>query len=323
MSAAYQKYRQLMTSGQFEKAAELAESEYLNGDPNNPFWLTRQAAALSRAGRHEPALHLSRRALSLQPANPYAILEAAQALNGLKRIKEALQHYEDIVADPKLAGRAQRGILECLLALKQWNRILEHLQKWGMPSEKSYRWRVRALAGLGRWDEAMEACRRWLQLQPNYPSALWALTDLEIQREGLEPVLARMAKLAKISGRPPIYKEIYASLCRRAGKPELALQQYDKLSQGAADPKFLRKQAFALSAAGKRHEAIAMLEELLKIDPANFYVHKSYIANCRKTDQLERAAQFYALLLEQNPDVSPLHGRIKEIEKLQRQKNQS
>ena len=174
------------------------------------------------------------------------------------------------MAEPKLAAAAQRGILECLLELKQWNRILEYLQKWGMPSEKSYRWRVRALAGLRRWDEAMEACRRWLQSQPDHPSALWALTDLEIQREGLQPVLERMAKLAKIPGRPPVYKEIYASLCRRAGKPELAVEQYAKLTQGATDFKILRKQAFALSAAGKKLEAIAMLEELLKIDPSGY-----------------------------------------------------
>jgi tetratricopeptide (TPR) repeat protein len=310
-----------MTSSQFEEAARLAESEYLNGDANNPFWLTRQAAALSRAGRYEPALNLSRRAISLEPANPFAILAAAEALHGLKRIKEALLHYEDIVADPKLSAPAGRGILECLLELKQWNQILEYLQQWGLPSEKSYRWRVRALAGLGRWDEAMAACRQWLQLQPDHPSALWALTDLEIQREGLQPVLARMAKLAKIPGRPPVYKEIYASLCRRAGKPELAVEQYAKLTQGATDLKILCKQAFALSAAGKKSEAIAMLEELLKSDPTNFYAHSSYIANCRKTNQLERAAQFYARLVEQYPDQKPLYGRIRTIEGLQRKKN--
>jgi tetratricopeptide (TPR) repeat protein len=311
-----------MTSARFEEAARLAESEYLDDDANNPFWLTRQAAALSRAGRYEPALRLARRAISLEPANPFAILAAAEALHGLKRIKDALVHYEDIVADPKLSLPARRGILECLLELKQWHRILEDLQKWGMPSEKSYRWRVRALAGLGRWDEAMADCRRWLRLQPDHPSALWALTDLEIQREGLEPVLARMAKLAKIPGRPPVYKEIYASLCRRAGKPELALEQYANLSQGATDLNILRKQAFALSAAGKKSEAIAMLEELLKIDPTDFYAHNSYIANCRKTNQLERAAQFYAHLMEQYPDEKPLYGRIRTIEGLQRKKNQ-
>jgi len=322
MSAAYQKYRKLMTSGQFEEAARLADAEYLNGNADNPFWLTRQAAALTRAGRYEPALRLARQAIVLEPANPFAILAAAEALHGLKRTKEALQYFEDIAAEPKLAATAQRGILDCLLELKQWDRILESLQKWGLPSQKSYRWQVRALAGLGRWDEAMQACRRWLQSQPDHPSALWALTDLEVQREGLEPVLARMAKLAKIPGRPRVYKEIYASLCRRAGKPELALEQYSQLSRGAADPKILRKQAFALSDAGKRTQAVDMLEELLKIDPGDIYAHSSYISNCRKTGQLERAAIFYADLVEKNPQEKPLYGRIKQIEGLQRKKNQ-
>jgi len=65
-----------------------------------------------------------------------------------------------------------------------------------------------------------------------------------------------------------------------------------------------------------------MLEELLKVDPADIYAHSSYIANCRKTDQLERAAQFYAHLVAQYPDQKPLHGRIRHIESLQRKKNQ-
>ena len=65
-----------------------------------------------------------------------------------------------------------------------------------------------------------------------------------------------------------------------------------------------------------------MLEELLKIDPNDFYLHSSYISNCRKTDQLDRAAQFYAHLVEQYPDENPLHGRIRTIEGLQHKKNQ-
>lgn len=311
-----------MTSGQFEEAARLAESEYLKSDANNPFWLTRQATALSRAGQHETSLSISQRAISLQPTNPFAILAVAEALYGLKRIEEALLHYEDIVAHPKLSAAARRGILECLLVLKQWNRILELLQQWGMPPEKSHRWRARALAGLQCWDEALEVCRQWLKSHPDHPSALWTLIELEVQREGLQPVLARMAKLAKIPSRPPVYKEIYASLCRRAGKPELAVEQYAKLTRGSTNVKILRKQAFALSDSGKKSEAIAMLEELLKIDPKDYYAHNSYLAACKKTNQVERAAQFYAELVEKNPDEKSLYGRIRKIEGLQRKKTQ-
>jgi len=311
-----------MTSSRFEDAARLAESEYLKNDAGNPFWLTRQAAALSRAGRHEPALGMAQSALALQPSNPYALLAVAEALQGLKRIEEALLHYEDIADHPKLSAAARRGILECLLELKQWSRILELLEQWGLPPEKSRRWRVQALVGLERWDVAGDACRRWLKSQPDHPPALWTLTEIEIRREGLQPVLARMAKLAKIPHRPPVYREIYASLCRRAGKPELAIEQYAELTRGATDPRILRKQAFALSAAGKKSEAIAMLEELLKIDPKDHYAHTSYLAACRKTNQLERAARFYAGLVEQYPEEKPLYGRIRKIKSLQRQINQ-
>jgi tetratricopeptide (TPR) repeat protein len=320
MSVAYEKYRKMMTSGQFEEAARLAESEYLKGDASNPFWLTRQAAALSRAGRHDAALNISQRALALQSANPFAILAVADALRGLKRVQEALDHYEGIAAHPKLSAAAHRGILECLLELKQWDRILELLQQWGLPPAKSHRWRVPALAGLQHWDEAMQACRQWLKLHPNHPSALWNLTELEIQREGLQAVLTRMAKLAKIPSRPPVYKEIYASLCRRAGKPELAVELYAKMTQGSTDLKILRKQAFALSASGKKSQAIAMLEELLMSDPKDYYAHNSYLAACKHTNQLERAAQFYADLVEKYPHEKPLYGRIRRIEGLQRNK---
>ena len=322
MSAAYQEYRKLMTSGQFAEAARLAEAEYFKGDASNPFWLTRQATALSRAGQYESALSISQHALSLEPTNPYAVLTVAEALRGLKRMEEALAHYEEIVAHPKLSISARTGILNCLSQLKQWNRMLQLLQQWGVPPEKSYRWRVQALAGQHRLDEAMEVCRQWLKSQPDLPSALWTLTELEIQREGLEPVLARMAKLAKIASRPPVYKEIYASLCRRAGKPDLALQQYTQLTRGASDFRILRKQAFALSQSGKKLEAIAMLEELLKSKPSDYFVHTSYLAACKRINQLERAAQFYKALLEANPEQTSLYSRIRTIEDLQHKQNQ-
>jgi tetratricopeptide (TPR) repeat protein len=109
MSAAYDTYRTLMSSGRFEDAARLAESEYLKDDAGNPFWLTRQAAALSRAGRHEPALGIAQNALALQPANPYALLAVAEALQGLKKLEDVLLHYEDIADHPRLSAAARRG----------------------------------------------------------------------------------------------------------------------------------------------------------------------------------------------------------------------
>jgi tetratricopeptide (TPR) repeat protein len=125
-----------------------------------------------------------------------------------------------------------------------------------------------------------------------------------------------MGKLAKIPSRPPVYKEIYASLCRRAGKPELALKQYTELGRSGSDPKIYRKQAFALAKSGKELEAIPIMEELLKLNPKDFYIHNAYIPACKRVQQLAKALAFYEKLLEANPEEKPLFGWIKKLKKL-------
>jgi len=194
--------------------------------------------------------------------------------------------------------------------------MLQLLGQWEMPSAASLQWKVKALTGQDRLQEAIEACRQWLEIEPDNRQGMWALTELEIQRDGLEAVLKKMGRLAKIGSRPPVYKEIYASLCRRAGKPELALKQYEQLTQTGADPWILQQQAFALKKSGKELEAIPMLEELLKLDPKNFYLHSSYISACKKSRQLDRALDFYENLVELHPDEKTLYGRIKKLQKM-------
>ena len=315
-SKAYDQYKKLLDQGSYLEAAHFAELEYLNGDQNNSFWLTRQAAALSRSGDYEEAFGKAKQALSIQPENPYAVLAVADALSGLGRIKEALSYYEEIAADAKVSAYARKSIFDCLTLLKDWDRILQLLGQWEMPPDQSFRWRVNALAGQNRLDEAIEICHQWLRKSPGNRQGLWTLTELEIQRDGLDSVLFRMAKLAKIPSRPPVYKEIYASLCRRAGKPELALKQYTELSRSGADQRIHRQQAFALAKSGKELEAIPIMEELLKLNPKDLYIHSAYIPACKRAQQLARALSFYEKLLEANPEEKPLFGRIRKIKNL-------
>ena len=80
MSKEYNQYRELLNRKQFGEAARFAEQAHLDGNPENPFWLTRQAAALTRAGEFGRALTISEQALALASANPYAVLCMAEAL---------------------------------------------------------------------------------------------------------------------------------------------------------------------------------------------------------------------------------------------------
>ena len=316
MSPKYDEYRALFKKGRYIEAAGFAETAYLKESRNNPFWLTRQAAALIRARKYKESLEVAEQALSLKPSNPYSMLAVADALCGLKRTDEALRYYEEIVQDPKLSFSAQKGILSCLEAQKEWDKMLRRMGQWEMPKNSVFAWKVKALAGQKRWDEAIEICGQWLAVQPDLPQALWALTNLEIQRDGLESVLKKMGRLAKIPSRPPVYKEIYASLCKKAGNPELALKQYEKLTRTGSDIWNQRQQAFALKKSGKLSEAIPMMEELLKLDPKDYFIHTSYVSACKKSSQIERVLKFYEELVELNPEETTLYGRIKNIKNM-------
>jgi tetratricopeptide (TPR) repeat protein len=318
MSKAYDQYRELLSQRKFGEAARFAEQAHLEGNPANPFWLTRQAAALTRAGEFAHALKVSEQALAIAPANPYTLLCKAETLSGLRRYKEALEVYEPIVTDAndKVATVARNGMLACLAELRSWDRILEQIGIWRLPPDKVYRWRVKALEGQSRTVEAIDICHQWLKDNPDHPRALWALTELEIRRDGFDAVLTRMGRLAKIPSRPTIYKEIYASLCKRAGKPDLALKQYEKIVLAASDPKIHRKKAFALAKSGREPEAIALMEELLKLNPKDYFVHSAYIPACRRVKQLDRAMEFYQRLLESHPDEKSIYGRLRNLKKL-------
>ena len=173
MSKEYNQYKELLGQKRFGEAARFAEQAHLEGNPGNPFWLTRQAAALTRAGEFGQALTVSEQALAIAPANPYALLCMAEALSGLRRYKEALEFYESIVAEAndKVATVARNGMLACLAELRSWDRILEQIGIWQLPPNRVYRWRVKALEGQNRTGEAIDICHHWLKDNPDHPPA--------------------------------------------------------------------------------------------------------------------------------------------------------
>lgn len=305
----------MLDAGRFVDAARFAERQTLARGGAHPFWLTQQAVALTRAGRCEEARAAAEQALAQAPDNTYALLAAADALRGGGRAEDALSRYEEAAQAPTARQRALRGVLDCLAALARWPEVLARLGEAPLTREQGARWRVKALMALDRDAEAADACREWLKREPNHPEPLWALTELDIRKEGLEPVLSRMRRLARIGSRPPIYREIYASLCRRAGRPGEAAAQYDKIAAGSGTFRIQRKKAFALAKSGQESEAAPLMEELLRQAPADVYLHSSYQAACRRMQALDRAERFYAELLTLHPEEKTLHGRLRGIRK--------
>ena len=313
MSEAFAEFQQLLKQKRYKDAAGLAEKECQKNSSPDPFWLTQQAVALVRAGEPERALAAAKQALALDPSNPYAIMVAADSLLGLDKVEESLAHYREAFAFGKVAPRGRKGALDCLSRLSRWDEMISLLAEWALPEEESAPWKVKALAGLGRREEAIAECTRWLERVPDHPPALWALTEMEVERDGLAPVIERMERALRIPSLPPVYREIYASLCRKAGRPEAALREYEKLEAQGAGPRVQKWQAFLLAKSGKESEALPLLEELLRAEPADMYLHSSYEAACKRMDETERAINFYTTLLGKHPEAKSLYGRIRTL----------
>jgi tetratricopeptide (TPR) repeat protein len=315
----YPEFERLLNQGEFLEAAryarEQAQAQGGSQAASEAFWHTQESRALNRAGEHASALEAGRRALDLDPSNPFGVAATADALLALQRFSEALGHYEEILRSPRLAQHGRRGVLSALAGLKRWGEVLERLSSWNLPEEQSLPWRVKALGALGRAEEGLSACRRWLELRPHFPPALWEASELEVRTLGLEAALEKAGRLARIPSLPQVYREIYASLCRRAGRPEEAVRAYETIGAEGEQSRIQKKKAFTLAKSGREAEALPLLEELLKHEPADRYLHSSYAAACRRVGELDRALNFYNALLTLHPNEHSLYGRIKGIKR--------
>lgn len=313
MTKEYEEYRKLIAHKKYQAAFSLAENEYLKKPDTNEFWLTQQTNALLYMKKYDQALKIAKQALQINIKNPYALLSAADALLGLSNFIEALEYYLELVTFNRLQRRARKGVLECLVKLNRWQDILKYLGNWAMNEEESINYHIKALCGLNQVDEAIAACKRWLQIKPHNRQALWQLTELELKKDGIETTIKKFSRMAKMNSLPPIYKEIYASLCRRLGCEDKAKEVYKKIDDAGSTFGIQKKHAFTLAKTGEEDKAIQIFEELLRIAPQDNYMHASYTAACKRTGQLERAINYYNKLLLIFPDQKSLFGRIKRL----------
>jgi tetratricopeptide (TPR) repeat protein len=315
----YREFAALMKRRAFTGAVSFAERLVVSSSGRNGFWLTQLSIALRESGRFKESFAAADKACAIEPGNPWPVLARAEASLKQGDCAGALSDFEAVRDDGRTGARARRGMLQCLAHEKAWDRVLDCLAQWELPARERHSWRVKALMGLGRMDEAAVECDRWLAQCPDDPQALWKSVDLQVGRDGLEAVRERMARLAKIPGESPVYGEIYASLCKRSGSMQGAAAQYEKLVQRASSPAILRKQAFALAKTGEEARAAPLMEELLRLSPDDLYLHSAYVPACRRLGDIGRAWKFYHELIALHPDRKPLLGRLKRLQKMMEQ----
>ncbi|MBN1759469.1 MAG: tetratricopeptide repeat protein [Chitinispirillaceae bacterium] len=316
MNAAYTEFISLLKKKALNDAIDLAERESLAAGERSEFWLTQLSIALREGGRIDEALEAADRACLLAPRNGWALVARGDALMRKGDERAALAGYNEALVDARAAPRAKKAILACLSGAGTWERVISFLDQADLPAADTFPWWVKALMGLGRNDEALAVCDRWLAEFPETPAALWKKAELQVMAEGIDPVRKRFSRLARIPGKPPVYAEISAWLSKRSGNSEEAAQQYEQLSrQSAGNPSILRKQAFALAKSRHDDRAVPLMEELLRMSPDDMYLHAAYVPACTRLGELERAWKFYHELLVLHPGERGLYGRLKRVGK--------
>jgi predicted Zn-dependent protease len=314
MDSAYREFSLLMKKKAFSEATDFAARRSQESGERSEFWLTQLSSALRDAGRVDDALQAADKACALSSRNGWALIARGEALFKKGDIEGAIQSFQEAAFDARAASRARKGVLTCLVQKKAWERILSLLAQYTMAPAEAFSWRVKALMALRRNDEAEQACDELLAAEPDHPAALWKKTELQVTHEGIDPVRQRFSRLSRIPDKPPVYAEIHAWLCKKSGNIEGAAEQYEKMSRGAANPSVLRKQAFALSKSGHEDRAIPLMEELLRLDPDDMYLHAAYLPACTRLGDCDRAWKFYHELLALHPQSKGLYGRLKRVQ---------
>jgi len=316
MNPSYVEFQSLMKARCFTEAAALADRMAASAGGTDVFWLTQLSMALRISGDMRGALAAARQAYDISPSNVWSVMSLAEALFKDGNHEEASGFFRDALSNPRTMPRARQGLLNCLSRLSRWNEVLGLVDQWELPPAEGWLWRSKALLGLGKTDEAASYCESRLAGCPDNPEALWMLSDIWVQQEGIDESIKRFSRYTKIPGKPVVYGEILAALCKRAGRTDDALKQYGKLLNVKTSPALQRKHAFALAKSGHEAEAIPLLEELLRKAPADVYLNSGYIAACSRIGNPEQAWKFYHELIGLFPGEVTLFGKLARIRKL-------
>jgi len=190
------------------RAGQLALAErgcraYLYDHPDDATAIRLLADIGVRVGAFEGAEHLFRRCLELAPDFTLARLNFAQFLSQRERLLEALSEVELLLkADPrhyafltlKASIYAKLGDFPSAIAL--YERLLSDYP----PRPMTTLVHGHALKTIGRQNEAIDAYRRTISLQPSFGDAYWSLANLKTFRFGNDEIDAMRRQIASGAG---------------------------------------------------------------------------------------------------------------------------
>jgi tetratricopeptide (TPR) repeat protein len=178
---------------------ELCQDALLRLDPANFEAWHEKANAISNMGRHEESLPLYDRALAMMGPEeddyPFCLLNKGQSLASLGRCDEAVALYDLALTNPdNNFDRIGETWYARGNAFFLAGRFAEALESYEETARHGY-WhyngvdgKARALAELGRYEEALGCCEEMLKRHPKY-KAMQKLKALVLRKLGDSPAV--------------------------------------------------------------------------------------------------------------------------------------
>jgi tetratricopeptide (TPR) repeat protein len=240
--------RQYFDNGEFELELDYLQ-EAINRYPNDSDLWNYKGVALAKLSRYDEAISCFDIAIMLNPKSANLLMNRGDSLSKQGRIEESIKSFDNALTLDVNNSRAWSLKARLLLNQKKYEEALECLDKATQKTNEKVLWNDKGftLAGLGRYQEAIQSYENVLKIDPNY--------DVTLNNKGLS---------------------LY-----RLGKYQEAINCFDRiLVLNPNSTHVLINKYNALNKLGKTAEANRCYKRLQKID-AGYNKKELYDANGR------------------------------------------
>lgn len=289
--------------------AETIYRQILNEEPGQILTAMRMAGLFADTNRLDESIALFGRIAESAP-DPGLAARARQdqTVVYVRKVELALQEFRSDTGDVDAAlelGRTlfERNVFEPIAPL------LEEATRAAPDNPQTWYWYGRTMASLGRFDIALPALERSVEMTPGNLLLEFQLAQAYQRGGAIDEAETLFDSLSRQQQNPAIQRQARLNLGRiraaqreQAGDPAGALREYEAmLTLAPEDVSLLGERGRLLVAVGREDEADATFERVLQLAPDNLGVRLTLAELYRQRDESARYLEQLRFIIESAP----------------------
>lgn len=271
-----------------------------------------RATLLARLNRPQEALHSLEQ---LHQLNDYALALKAGLLEHLGHKAESEALFEELALRPQLGPAAWQRVMK-YLQQRDPARAAHWAERTPRPNADQLQRQAQALLKAKNDEAALEVLERAHEHFPAHPGLLRDLVMLRLKGEKPEVVVEELDTLLSLHehAHNTVLRERLVQALRDLKDYERARQELLTCLRDSGNQHYLRANlAYVLRDMGQLDEALELMEELLKENPADQFVLGAYCKACRDHDMAARAAAFIGAESQKDPGKRRWWGTYRKV----------